>query len=71
MILCVREGLPADRALETITINSAKVLALDDRIGSLKPGKDADFLLFRGDPLDSRVPVMETYINGNLAFKRE
>lgn len=71
VIQCVREGLPADRALETITINPAKVLALDDRIGSLRAGKDADFLIFNGDPLDSRVAVSETYINGNLVFKKE
>ena len=71
VIQCVREGLPANRALETITINPAKVLSLDNRIGSLKAGKDADFLIFNGDPLDSRNAVMETYINGNLVFKRE
>lgn len=71
VIQCVREGLPEDRALETITINPAKVLGLDNRIGSLKPGKDADFLIFNGDPLDSRNAVFETYINGKLVYKRE
>lgn len=70
VIHCVREGLDADRALETITINPAKVLELDNRIGSLVTGKDADFLIFGGDPLDSRNAVEETYINGKLVFKR-
>ena len=70
VIQCIREGLPTDRALETITINPAKVLELDNRIGSLKAGKDADFLIFNGDPLDSRNAVTETYINGKLVFKR-
>ena len=70
VIQCVREGLPDDRALETITINPAKVLELDNRIGSLKAGKDADFLIFNGDPLDSRNAVIETYIDGKLVFKR-
>ena len=71
VIQCIREGLDSERALETITINPAKVLVLDDRIGSLKAGKDADFLIFNGDPLDTRTAVEETYINGKMVFKRE
>ena len=69
VITAVREGLPEDRALETITINPAKVLGVDDRVGSLKVGKDADFLIFGGDPLDARNRVLETYIDGKLVFK--
>ncbi len=69
VITAVREGLPEDRALETITINPAKVLGVDDRVGSLKVGKDADFLVFGGDPLDARNRVLETYIDGKLVFK--
>ena len=71
VIQCIREGLPADHALETITINPAKILDVNNRVGSLKPGKDADFLIFNGDPLDSRNAVTETYINGELVFKKE
>jgi imidazolonepropionase-like amidohydrolase len=71
LIQCVREGLPADRALEIVTINPAKILEVDDRVGSLKPEKDADFLIFGGDPLDSRNPVLETWINGEQVFKRD
>ncbi len=71
LIQCIREGLPADKALEIVTINPAKILGVDNRVGSLKPGKDADFLVFDGDPLDSRNAVLETYINGQLVYKRK
>ena len=46
LIQCIREGLPADKALEIVTINPAKILEVDERVGSLKAGKDADFLIF-------------------------
>jgi imidazolonepropionase-like amidohydrolase len=70
LIQCIREGLPADKALEIVTINPAKLLEVDHMVGSLKAGKDADFLIFGGDPLDSRNAVLETYINGERVFKR-
>lgn len=70
LIQCIREGLPADRALEIVTINPAKLLEVDHMVGSLKAGKDADFLIFGGEPLDSRNAVLETYINGERVFKR-
>lgn len=70
LIQCIREGLPADKALEIVTINPAKLLEVDHMVGSLKADKDADFLIFGGDPLDSRNAVLETYINGDLVFKR-
>ena len=68
LIQCIREGLPTDKALEIVTINPAKILGVDDRVGSLKEGKDADFLIFNGDPFDSRNSVIKTYIDGNLVF---
>lgn len=68
-ILAIREGLPQDRALETVTLNPARILEVDDRVGSLEPGKDADFLLFDGDPWDGRNKVAATYINGELVYE--
>ncbi len=70
VILAVREGLPRERALETITINAAKVLKVDDRVGSLKVGKDADLVIYNGDPLDALSSVLQTYIDGNLVFEK-
>lgn len=49
--LAVREGMDRDEALRAITINPAKICGIDDRVGSIEPGKDADMLLFRSDPL--------------------
>lgn len=44
------------------------MLGLADLIGSLEAGKDADFLIFNGDPLNVRIHVEQTHINGNLVF---
>lgn len=71
VILSIREGLPEDRALETVTINPARILGVDDRVGSLEPGKDADFLLFDADPWDGRSKVAETYIDGALVYESD
>lgn len=71
LIQCIREGLPDDKALEIVTINPAKILGLDDRVGSLAPGKDADFVIFNGDPLESRTHVVKTYIDGEKVYDRE
>src|SRR6478752_7772092 len=50
--LSVKEGLDRETALRAITINPARVLGLADRIGSVAVGKDADLVLWSGDPLD-------------------
>lgn len=47
----VGEGMDYEEALRAITINPAKICKLDDRVGSLETGKDADILVFDGDPL--------------------
>lgn len=66
----VRTGTPHDRALRMLTINPAKIAGLDDRIGSLEPGKDADIVLFRGIPaLDSKARCVMTVINGVVVYR--
>lgn len=50
--LAVRGGLSRNEALRGITVNAAEILGIFDRVGSIEPGKDADILLFSGDPLD-------------------
>lgn len=67
-ILGVKEGLDEQTALESITINPAKILGIDDRVGSLEPGKDADIVIFSGDPFDARNRVVRTFINGEIVF---
>ncbi|GHU66711.1 amidohydrolase [Clostridia bacterium] len=69
MSLAVRYGLPERAALEAITINAAWAIGLDDRFGSLEPGKEADFALYEGDPLDPRTKVKQVYVRGLLAHE--
>lgn len=57
-------GLPPEVALMSITLNAAKILGIDDRIGSLEVGKDATIIITTGDPLDIRTQVVSAYIAG-------
>ena len=69
VIFAIREGLDPDRALETVTINPARILGVEDRVGSISAGKDADFIIFDGDPWDARNKVQATYIDGRNVFE--
>jgi imidazolonepropionase-like amidohydrolase len=66
--LCVRYGMPEEDALKAITLNPAKILKLEDRLGSLDPGKDADLVLLDGHPLDVRSRVRLVFVNGEKAW---
>jgi len=50
--LAVKDGLDRETALRALTINPARIAGIDDRLGSIEPGKDADLVLWSGDPLD-------------------
>jgi imidazolonepropionase-like amidohydrolase len=69
--LAVREGMPEEDALKAITINAAKVIGVEDRVGSLETGKDADIVVFDGHPLDYRTVVDLVLVDGQVAFMRE
>jgi imidazolonepropionase-like amidohydrolase len=69
--LAARAGLPSEEALKAVTIYAAEHLGIDDRVGSLEEGKDADAAVWDGDPLDSRSRVVKTFIGGELAYSRE
>jgi imidazolonepropionase-like amidohydrolase len=60
----VHFGLDPDDALEAVTLSPARILGLDDRIGSLEPGKDADLVLFDGDPFEYTSHVCRVIIEG-------
>jgi imidazolonepropionase-like amidohydrolase len=64
-------GVSEEEALKFVTINAAKQLGIDKHVGSLEPGKDADFVIWSGHPLDSRSVVLQTWIDGKKYFDRD
>jgi imidazolonepropionase-like amidohydrolase len=67
--LAVKEGLDRDVALRALTINPARIMGVDDRLGSLVAGKDADLCLWSGDPLDVTSRVLRAYIGGREVYR--
>nr|MBQ4319480.1 amidohydrolase [Clostridia bacterium] len=63
-MMAVKYGLDFERAMRMITINAAKIMGYDDRIGSIKPGKDADIVIYDKCPLDMTAKIEKVYING-------
>lgn len=68
--LAVRAGMSREKALEAMTIAGAKMMKLDDRLGSLEKGKDADFIVLSGDPLSVYTHVEQTWVEGRKLFDR-
>ena len=66
----IRGGATDDAALRAITLTAAEALGVDDRIGSLAPGKDADVVVWQGDPLDYRMNVETTIVSGRVLYER-
>jgi imidazolonepropionase-like amidohydrolase len=57
-------GFPREKAVAAMTLEPARLLGVDDRVGSLEPGKDATFILTDGDILDMRSRVVAAYLDG-------
>ncbi|NLW02895.1 MAG: amidohydrolase [Clostridiaceae bacterium] len=66
--LSVREGMDSTEALKAITINAARACRIDDRVGSIEAGKDADMVLYTGHPFDYMTRVYMTIINGKVVY---
>lgn len=69
--ICHKHGLPFEATLEALTITPAQVLGIEDRVGSLEVGKDADFIVLNGQPLSYKGSIARTYIEGELVWERE
>ena len=69
--LAVREGLSRDKALKAITINAAKFNGIDDRVGSLEVGKDADIVIWNNYPLDWQAKPLQVLVNGKVILKKD
>jgi imidazolonepropionase-like amidohydrolase len=67
----VRGGASEQAALAAITIVPAELLGLQDRIGSLEEGKDADILIMDAHPLDYRAYVETAFVNGKVYYRRD
>ncbi len=70
--IAVNEGMTDEDALRAITLTPAEILGIDDRVGSLEPGKDADILILSAHPLDvAHGRVQRVLIDGQTVFVRE
>jgi imidazolonepropionase-like amidohydrolase len=66
--LAYKDGLPYDAALKSITLNAAEIIGLEERIGSIEKGKDADLRILDGDPLDIIAKVEMVLVNGEVVY---
>ncbi len=66
----VRAGMPRDAALESVTLAGARMLGMEDEVGSLEEGKDADFIVLSGDPLSVYTKIEQTWVEGTPVFDR-
>ncbi|HEX3647532.1 MAG TPA: amidohydrolase family protein, partial [Pseudonocardiaceae bacterium] len=66
--LAVKEGLDRATALRALTVNPAEILRLDDQVGSLKPGLDADVVVWSGDPLDVMSRALRVFVRGREVY---
>lgn len=66
----VRGGLPESAAIEAITLGAARVLGIDDRVGSIETGKDADFIVTDGPLLEFFTTVQWTVVNGRIVYDK-
>jgi imidazolonepropionase-like amidohydrolase len=65
----VKEGMDRTEALRAITVNPAKIMGLDDRVGALKPGLDGDVVIWDGDPLDVLSRAQDVYVSGVSVYR--
>jgi imidazolonepropionase-like amidohydrolase len=62
--IAIQHGLPFDKALASLTIDAARILGIDEQVGSLEVGKDGDLALYDGDPFEYTTHAVGTVIDG-------
>lgn len=66
--LAAKKGLPVEEGLKAITINAARICRVDDRVGGLRKGKDADIAIFSGNPMEVFTKTLYTIIDGQIIY---
>ena len=66
--LAVKHGLPMEEGLKALTIYPARICRVDDKVGSLKKGKDADIAIFSGNPMEIFAKTLYTIIDGEIIY---
>lgn len=69
--LAVKAGMSPEEGLRSITINAAKICGVDDRVGSLAAGKDADIAVFTANPMEVFTKTLYTLIDGEIVYSSE
>jgi imidazolonepropionase-like amidohydrolase len=69
--MTARLGADSYQMLRAVTLHPARSFAIDDRVGSITPGRDADVVLWSGDPLDPRSRVERVWIDGDVQYDRQ
>jgi imidazolonepropionase-like amidohydrolase len=69
--IAAANGLGMEQTLRTVTADAAKILGIDDRVGSLAPGKDADLALFDGDPFEYTSHVLAVLTSGQPTYQKK
>lgn len=69
--IAVKHGMKKEKAIESITINPAKTLGIEDRVGSIEVGKDADIVIWDNSPLEIQSKVLYTIINGKVVYEKK
>jgi len=68
--IAIKYGMDPEEALKAITLYPAQVARVADRLGSIEEGKDADLVIFDGDPFDIMTSVLKVFINGKLVYEK-
>ncbi len=69
--LVAKAGLGIEEALKAITINPAEILGIQNRVGSIQKGKDADIAIYNGNPMEIFTDLLYTIIDGEIAYKKD